>query len=85
MLDDGVYSSVSEIGDAEVVDSEVGRAADRGARVAARRPVGDALYLEVAHDVGKAEHDSVASRDLPAGGERRHPAREMLGKRATTR
>ncbi len=68
--------------DVEVVDREVGRAADRRARVAARRLVGDAVHLEVADVVGEAEHDAVAARDLPAGGERRHLAREVLGEPA---
>ena len=46
-------------------------------RIAARRPVGDAVDLEVADVVGEAENDAVATCDLPAGSERRHLAGEM--------
>jgi hypothetical protein len=65
--------------DVEVVDREVSRAADRRARVAASRSIRDAIHNEIAHVVGEAEHHAVAARDLPAGGERRHLARKVLG------
>jgi hypothetical protein len=38
----------------------VGRAADRGARVAARRPISDTVHLKVGDVVGEAKHDTVA-------------------------
>jgi hypothetical protein len=48
--------------DVELADREVGRAADRGAREAARD-------VQVADVVGESQDDAVAARDLPAGGE----------------
>ena len=65
--------------DIEVVDREVGRAPDRRAGVAARCLVRDAVDLEVADVVGEALNHTVAARDLPTGGERRHLAGAMLG------
>jgi hypothetical protein len=32
--------------------------------------------------IGKALHRAIAARDLPAGGERRHLARDVLGEPA---
>ncbi len=42
-------------------------------------PLPDPVDLEVADVVGEAEHDAVVPGDLPAGGERRDLAREVLG------
>jgi hypothetical protein len=67
--------------DVEIVDREVGRAADRGSGVAAHRLLGDAIDLQISEVVGEAEHNAVAPRDPPVGRERRHLAREMLGER----
>jgi alcohol dehydrogenase class IV len=65
--------------DVEVVDREVSRAADRDARVAARRRVGDAIDLEAADVIREALHHAVAADDHPTGRERRHLAHQMLG------
>ena len=55
----------------------VGDPGNRRGRGTGRRSVVD---LKVAHVVGEAEHGAAAAGDLPAGGERRHLARKVLGK-----
>jgi hypothetical protein len=47
--------------------------------VAACRLVADPVDLEIVDVVGEALHHAVAPGDLPAGGERRDLAREVLG------